>query len=434
MGDGVREGSGDAVGRGPLIRVVSAGVIGTTVEFYDFFLYGAAAATIFGPVFFPQADGLVGVLLALVTYAVGFVARPLGGVVFGHFGDRVGRKKLLAVSLLLMGVSSFLIGVLPGYAEIGVVAPVLLTLLRLVQGFALGGEFGGAVLLVAEHGPARQRGFWTATPQTGGPLGNLLATAALAATAYSMSSADYTSWGWRIPFLASVVLVLVGLWVRLRVAESPLFAEVKREARPERAPLVTAFRRHPRELFSVFAARVGENAAFYVFTIFLLVYANHIGLPAGAATVAVTVGSVVQVLAMLAGGALSDRLGRRPVAVVAAVLAAGWTAAFFPLVATKDQVWVLLAVGVGLLLHGLLTGAQAAFYAELFDTTVRYSGVSVGYQAATMLAGAAAPLVGTQLLRSTGSPAPVAWLLAACLGLTVVGMLIVPETRRSQLR
>ncbi|MBP2477158.1 MFS family permease [Crossiella equi] len=434
MADGVRDGAGGGSGQGSLARVVSAGVIGTTVEFYDFFLYGAAAATIFGPVFFPEADGLSGVLLALVTYAVGFVARPLGGVVFGHFGDRVGRKKLLAVSLVLMGVSSFLIGVLPGYAQIGVAAPLLLTLLRLVQGFALGGEFGGAVLLVAEHGPARRRGFWTATPQTGGPLGNLLATAALAVTAYSMSGADYTAWGWRIPFLASVVLVLVGLWVRLRVAESPLFTQAAKAEKPVRAPVLAAVRTHPRQLFSVFAARIGENAAFYVFTIFLLVYAKHIGLSTGAATVAVTAGSVVQVLAMLAGGALSDRFGRRPVAVVAAVLAAGWTAVFFPLVATREQGSVLLAVGVGLLLHGLLTGAQAAFYAELFDTTVRYSGVSVGYQAATMLAGAAAPLVGTELLRSTGSPAPVAVLLAVCLAVTVVGMLIVPETRRSALR
>ncbi|MFB9908178.1 MFS transporter [Allokutzneria oryzae] len=414
-----------------LARVVGAGVVGTTVEFYDFFLYGAAAATVFGPVFFPESSGLIGTLQALLTYAVGFVARPLGGVVFGHYGDRVGRKRLLAISLGLMGVSSMLIGVLPGYAEIGVLAPILLTALRLVQGFALGGEFGGAVLLVAEHGPAERRGFWTAWPQTGGPLGNLLATGALAGMAALTSVEQYASWGWRLPFLASVALVVIGLWVRLRVAESPLFNAVKEK--PTRSPVREAVRRHPKELFCVFAARVGENSAFYVFTIFLLVYADHIGLPRSVAAAAVMVGSLAQVLAMVAGGALSDRFGRRPVAIVSAVAAAGWSAAFFPLVATKEQSSVLLAVGVGLLLHGLLTGSQSAFYAELFDTTVRYSGVSLGYQAATMLAGAAGPLVGTALLSSTGSTVPVALLLAASLGLTVVGMALAPETSRSRL-
>ncbi|MDA3624339.1 MFS transporter [Saccharopolyspora sp. WRP15-2] len=414
-------------------RVVSAGVVGTTVEFYDFFLYGAAAATVFGPVFFPHADGLLGVLLALVTYAVGFAARPLGGLVFGHFGDRIGRKRLLVISLLMMGSASVLIGVLPGYAQIGIAAPLLLTLLRLVQGFALGGEFGGAVLLVAEHGPRRRRGFWTAWPQTGGPLGNLLATASLAAVAGSTTAAQYSAWGWRIPFLASILLVVVGLWVRLQVAESPLFRAVTEQRREARAPVLEALRQYPREVFAAFAARVGENAAFYVFTIFLLVYAGSIGVPTAITTAAVTAGSLVQAAAMLAGGALSDRLGRRPVAVGAALVCALWTMVFFPLVASGESALVFLAVAVGLLLHGTLTGAQSAFYAELFGTSVRYSGVSLGYQAATVLAGAAAPLAGTALLRATHSPTPVVVLLIACLALTAVGMLIVPETARREL-
>nr|WP_190822179.1 MFS transporter [Saccharopolyspora pogona] len=416
-----------------LARVVSAGVVGTTVEFYDFFLYGAAAATVFGPVFFPHRDGLLAVLLALVTYAVGFAARPLGGLVFGHFGDRVGRKRLLVVSLVLMGSASVLIGLLPGYEQIGIAAPLLLTLLRLVQGFALGGEFGGAVLLVAEHGPRDRRGFWTAWPQTGGPLGNLLATAALTAVAGSTTGAQYSAWGWRIPFLASILLVVIGLWVRLRVAESPLFRAVAEERREARAPVFQALRQYPREVFAVFAARVGENAAFYVFTIFLLVYAGSIGLPTALTTTAVTVGSLVQALAMLGGGALSDRLGRRPVAVTAAIGCALWTIIFFPMVASHDPALVFLAVAVGLLLHGAMTGAQSAFYAELFGTSVRYSGVSVGYQAATVLAGAAAPLAGAALLRATHSAMPVAIMLVCCLALTVVGMSIVTETARSHL-
>lgn len=415
-------------------RVIGAGVVGTTVEFFDFFLYATAATTLFGPIFFPNSHGLLGVLAALVTYAVGFVARPIGGVVFGHFGDRIGRKQLLIVSLLMMGVSSTLIGVLPGYVSIGVTAPVLLTLLRLAQGFALGGEFGGAVVLVAEHGPAERRGYWTAWPQTGGPLGNLLATGALTVVALVTTDAQYASWGWRLPFLASLLLIAVGLWVRLKVAESPLFTQVTTERHTWKAPLLAVLRQHPKAVFCAFAARLGENAAFYVFAVFLLVYAKHVGLPKAAATSAVAIGSVVQALAMLLGGALSDRWGRRPIAVLAAALAGGWSAVFFPLVASKTQALVLLAVAVGLLLHGVLTGAQSAFYAELFDTDVRYSGVSLGYQSATLLSGAAAPLVGTALLASTGSVAPVAWLLTACLVCTVIGMLLARETRRSALR
>lgn len=326
-----------------------------------------------------------------------------------------------------MGGASVLIGLLPGYAQIGAAAPILLVLLRIVQGFALGGEFGGAALLVAEHGPAERRGFWTAWPQTGGPLGNLLATGALAAMAATTTDTEYLEWGWRLPFLASIVLVGVGLWVRLQVTESPLFAEATER---KRAPLLDALRQ-PRALFSVFAARAGENATFYVFTIFLLVYAGKIGLSKADAAQAVAIASVLQVGGMLAGGALSDRLGRRPVAIAAALGCAGWAWAFFPLVDARQQ---LLALGVGLTLHGLLTGAQAAFYAELFDTSVRYSGVSLGYQAATVVAGAAAPLVGTELLRRTGSVTVLTALLGGCLLLTVIGMALAPETRRSRLR
>lgn len=414
-------------------RVIGAGIVGTTVEFFDFFLYATAAATLFGPIFFPGSHGLVGVLAALVTYAVGFAARPIGGVVFGHCGDKLGRKRLLIVSLLLMGLASTLIGVLPGYASIGVAAPVLLTVLRLAQGFALGGEFGGAVILVAEHGPAARRGFWTSWPQTGGPLGNLLATGALTLVALFTTDAQYASWGWRLPFLASLLLVGVGLWVRLRVSESPLFDEAAHGERITKAPLLTVLRRHPKRVLCAFAARLGENAAFYVFAVFLLVYAKQVGVPKAAATSAVAIGSVVQALSMLLGGALSDRWGRRPVAVLAAALAGGWAIAFFPLVASKSGGLVLLAVAVGLCFHGVLTGAQSAFYAELFGTDVRYSGVSVGYQAATLLSGAAAPLIGTALLASTHSVWPVAGLLITCLVCTVLGMQLSPETKATDL-
>ena len=252
-------------------------------------------------------------------------------------------------------------------------------------------------------------------------------------TAAITTSADYLAWGWRVPFVASIALVIIGLWIRARVSESPLFTEIVKHQDRQRAPLVAALR-HPRPLFSVFAARIGENATFYVFTIFLLVYASHIGLTRAMATQVVAIASVVQIAGMLAGGALSDRLGRRPVAIVAALAAAGWAWAFFPLVDTKNFSSVLLALAIGLGLHGVLTGAQAAFYAELFDTTIRYSGVSLGYQAATVFAGAAAPLVGTEILQQTGSPALLIVLLDACLLLTVFGMALAPETRHSRLR
>ncbi|RJQ82876.1 MFS transporter [Pseudonocardiaceae bacterium YIM PH 21723] len=405
-----------------LARVVSAGVIGTTVEFYDFFLYGAAAATVFPKVFFPHAQGLLGVLAALGTYAVGFVARPLGGIVFGHFGDKFGRKRLLVISLMLMGLSSVGIGLLPGYAQIGALAPTLLIVLRLIQGFALGGEFGGAVLLAAEHAPAESRGFWTAWPQTGGGLGNLLATAATALAAYQLGPAAYGEWGWRLPFLASILLVVVGLWVRLRVAESPLFVRTQQKHGTERAPILTVLREHPRPLLAVFFARIGENASFYMFTIFLLVYADHIGLPRPLTATAVTIGSLFQVAATVGGGALSDRLGRRPVAVAAALVALVWGFVFFPLVDSRQLVLVTLGVTVGLMAQGLLVGAQVAYFAEIFGTDVRYSGVSLGYQGATVVAGAGMPLGGTWLLEHTGGTLAVSGLLALTLIVTIVGM------------
>lgn len=413
-----------------LFRAVSTGTAGAAVEFYDVVLYGAAAATVFGPVFFPRADGLLGVLLALSTYAVGFAARPLGGLVLGRWADRAGRKPALVLSLLLMGTASALIGVLPGHAAIGALAPLLLTLLRLVQGFALGGEFSGAVL-VAEHSPPRSRGYWAAWPRIGAPVGNLLAAAAIATTA-AATGAQYSTWGWRIPFLMSVLLVLLGLWARWRVVESPQFdsAPARRPGRPLRRALVGEFR----AVFVVFTARLGESAAFAVFAVFLLVFAESVGVGPGTAIGAVAFGSVVQALSMLAGGALSDRIGRRPVAVLAALGCGVWASVFFDLVASGHPRRIVAAVTVGLLLHGLLAGAQSAFYAELFDTEVRCSGVSLGYQAATALGGAAAPLVGTYLLRASGSPVPVVVALLACLLVTVAGTAMSAETSRGDLR
>ncbi|MEU1901392.1 MFS transporter [Nocardiopsis dassonvillei] len=420
-------------------RVVTASLIGTTIEWYDFFLYGSAAALVFNHVFFPESDPLVGTMLAFTTYAVGFVARPLGGLVFGHFGDRIGRKQLLVISLLLMGGSTFAIGLLPTYAAIGVAAPLLLTLLRVVQGFALGGEWGGAVLLVAEHGEPRHRGFWASWPQAGAPGGNLLATAVLAVLAVVMSDAAFLSWGWRVPFLLSGVLVLIGLWVRLAVSESQVFRDAHERAaasaRPERAPILGVLRDHWREALVAMGVRMAENVSYYVVTAFILVYATQeAGMPNGQVLNAVLVASAVHLVTIPAWGALSDRIGRRPVTALGAAGAGLWVFAFFPLVDAGTFWSVTLAVTVGLVLHGAMYGPQAAFFSELFSTRVRYSGASVGYQLASIVAGGLAPLVATALLASFGSSVPVSLYVAAMAAVTLVAVAAARETRGRDLR
>ncbi len=424
--------------RGRIARLVTASTIGTTIEFYDFFLYATAAGLVFNKVFFPAHEPLTGILIAFATYAVGFLARPLGGAAFGHFGDRHGRKKALVVSLLMMGGATFLIGVLPTHDTVGLLAPLLLILLRLVQGFALGGEWGGAVLLVAEHGSRRHRGFWTALPQTGGPAGNLLSTAVLALLALFMSDGQFVAWGWRIPFLLSAVLVLIGLWVRLSVEESPLFVEAReraaRESAPKAAPIAAVLRENKRNVVITMMARIGENAIFYMFATFLVVYVTtHLKADKSLALNAITIASVAQILGFVAFGKVSDRLGRRPVAIAGAVAAGAWSFVFFRLVDQQVFGMVLLAVVVGFLLHAMIVGAEAAFFSELFGTDVRYSGASIGYQLGSVLGGALAPIIGVRLLQVYDSPVPVAIYIAAMAALTVVGMLVAPETKQSDL-
>lgn len=424
--------------REPIARLIAASTVGQTVEFYDFFLYATATALVLGPLFFPSDDPLTGVLLAFVTYAIGFGARPFGGMFFGHMGDRYGRKKALVWTLMIMGGATFLVGLLPTYAAVGVLAPILLTLLRLAQGFALGGEWGGAVLLVTEHGSQRHRGFWAAWPQMGGPLGNLLSTAVLAVLGASMPEDDFLSWGWRIPFLLSAVLVLVGLFIRNRVEESPLFIAAReraerREAKQVRAPLLEVLRTHKRKVGIAILVRTGENAAFYMFATFLVVYAtNELG-DRELALNAVTVASVFQAVGFLAFGALSDRLGRKPVAIAGAVGIIIWSFVFFPLVDQATQLAVTAAAVVGLLLHAVLTGASTPFYAELFGTSVRYSGASLGYQIGSVLGGALAPIAGVALLQQTGSAVWVSAYIAAMALLSVIGMALSREGSRRDL-
>ncbi|MFJ9077491.1 MFS transporter [Streptomyces sp. NPDC102278] len=425
--------------RSGIRKIVAASLIGTTIEWYDFFLYGSAAALVFNKLFFPTADPLTGTLIAFVTYAIGFLARPLGGVVFGHFGDKVGRKKLLVLSLLLMGGATFAMGLLPTYATIGVGAPVLLTLLRLVQGFALGGEWGGAVLIVSEHGGDEHRGFWASWPQSGAPGGNLLATGVLALLASVQSEAAFLAWGWRIPFLLSGVLVIAGLWIRISVSESPVFlaaqAKAAAEARvsgavAETAPVVEVFRRSWREVLTAIGTRFGENISYYVLTSFLLVYVTtHLGLPKGTALSAVLIGSAVHFVTIPAWGALSDRVGRRPVTLVGSVGMALWAFAFFALVDSRSFLVITVAVTVGLLLHGAMYGPQAAFISEMFDTKVRYSGASMGSQLASIVAGALAPIIAVELLKDYDSSLPVSVYLCAAAAVTTLTVALAKETR-----
>ncbi|MER8000291.1 MFS transporter [Streptomyces sp. NPDC095613] len=422
---------------GGIARIVSASLIGTTIEWYDFFLYGSAAALVFNTLFFPTSDPLVGTLIAFVTYAIGFAARPLGGVVFGHFGDKIGRKKLLVISLLMMGGATFAMGLLPTYDSIGVGAPILLTVLRLIQGFALGGEWGGAVLIVSEHGGDKHRGFWASWPQAGAPGGNLLATGVLALLAAVQSEETFLSWGWRVPFLLSGVLVVIGLWIRVSVSESPVFlaAQAKAEADAARGikdkpPVVEVFRRSWREVLGAIGTRFGENISYYILTSFLLVYVtSHLELPKSTALNAVLIGSAVHFVTIPAWGALSDRLGRKPVTLIGSVGMAAWAFAFFALVDSESFAVITLSVTVGLLLHGAMYGPQAAFISEMFDTKVRYSGASMGSQLASIVAGALAPIIAVELLKDFGSPTPIALYLCVAAVITTVTVAVIKETR-----
>ncbi|GAA3901847.1 MFS transporter [Streptomyces sp. NPDC003328] len=426
-----------------LPRIVAASLIGTTIEWYDFFLYGSAAALVFNKLFFPDSDPLVGTLLSFLTYAVGFAARPLGALVFGHYGDRLGRKKLLVLSLLLMGGATFAIGLLPTHATVGAAAPVLLTVLRLVQGFALGGEWGGAVLLVSEHGDARRRGFWASWPQTGAPAGQLLATGVLSLLTAVLSDSAFVSWGWRIPFLLSGVLVIVGLWIRLSVDESPVFQQAlaQAEARSsapgagsEKLPLVSVLRHHWRDVLIAMGARMAENISYYVITAFILVYATtSAGVSKQTALNAVLIASAVHFAVIPAWGALSDRIGRRPVYLLGAAGVGLWMFPFFALTDTGGFGNLVLAVTVGLVLHGAMYAPQAAFFSEMFATRMRYSGASIGAQFASVAAGAPAPLIATALLSEYDSSTPITLYVIGASVLTLIAVGVAKETRHRDL-
>ncbi|HEY0509223.1 MAG TPA: MFS transporter, partial [Blastococcus sp.] len=349
--------------------------------------------------------------------------------------DKIGRKKLLMVSLVMMGLATVGIGLLPTYAQVGIWAPLLLVLLRLVQGFAVGGEWGGAVLLVAEYGTAKRRGFWTSWPQVGVPAGNLLAAGVLALLAGIQSEEAFEAWGWRIPFLLSAVLVLIGYWIRSNVAETPVFVEAQRRAAEkkqqiQRAPGIEAIRRHPRGLLLGMGLRLGENVTYYIITAFSLTYATEVvGLPKSVILNAVLVAAAVQVVMLPVWGALSDRIGRRPVLAFGALGTAVWGFGFFQLIESGATLNVVIAMVVGLVLHGAMSGPEAAFISEMFSTPVRYSASSIAYQLSSILAGSVAPLVALEIFRRTGSATPIAFYLLATCTVSLVAIFLARENK-----
>ncbi len=393
-------------------RIAAASFVGAMMEWYDFFIFGTASALVFGQLFFPGGDPLAGTMAAFATFGVGFLARPLGGIVFGHLGDRVGRKSSLVATLVIIGLGTFLIGLLPTHATVGGWAPVLLVVLRLVQGFGLGGEYGGAALMTIEHAPAGRRGFWGSIPQAAASGGILLATGVFALLNL-LPRADLVAWGWRIPFLLSAVMLAVGLFVRLSTTETPDFARARAVAATERPPLITLLQRHPGNVLLTLGARLAETCFSNIINAFGLAYVTtQLAVDRSVPLTAVLVASAVGMVACPLFGALSDRIGRRAVYVGGAAFLVAFAFPFFLMLGTRDATTITLAI---LLAYNLgptaMFAVQATFFSELFGPTVRYTGLSIAYQVSAILGGFT-PLVAAALLR-TGGGAP--WLVAAAL-------------------
>ena len=420
-----------AAGSSQARRVIVASLIGASLEWYDFFIYGTAAALVFNRLFFPSFEPMVGTLLAFTTYAVGFVSRPLGGVVFGHYGDRFGRKNVLVVTLLLMGIATFVIGLLPTYAAAGVWAPILPVAMRFLQGLGLGGEWGGAVLMTFESGQSERRGVNASWPQVGVPIGLLLANGVLSLMGSLTSEVDFKTWGWRVPFLLSGVLVVFGIWMRMAIAESPVFRALVSGQAQARTPILEVLRRYPGRVLLAIGARVGVDVAFYTFVLFIATYvATFLKLPRGYALNAVLIAAACQVGAIPLFGILSDRYGRRPVYLAGAIGAAAWVFVFFALLDTGSFPLIVLAAVVALLLHAAMYGPQASFIAEMFPAQVRYSGASMGYQLAGIAGGALAPIISVALLARYGASLAVSIYVLAMLAVTTLCVLAAPETSR----
>jgi metabolite-proton symporter len=413
--------------RRQLPRAVIASTVGTSVEWYDFFLYGSAAALVFPKVFFPSNDPLAGTLIAFATYAVGFAARPVGAVFFGHFGDRIGRKATLIATLLTMGLATAIVGIVPGYATIGIWGGILLTLLRVLQGIGVGGEWGGSVLLSMEWGSVRRRGLVASWPQLGVPIGLILGNGALLVFS-NLSGSAFLTWGWRIPFLLSLVLLAIGLYIRLGISETPAFRRLLDQRRIEAQPVVEVIRRSWREIVLSMFVRLSEQAPFYIFTAFVLTYGvRTLKFSNNFMLTSVFLAACLSLLTIPLAGYLSDRFGRRLVYGLGVVLVAVFAFPYFWLLDSMVGALVVLAVVLSLITHDLQYGPQASLIAENFTGRLRYSGASIGYQLASVIAGGPAPLIATALLAGFHSSVPIAIYLIGCAVVSFVALLLIPN-------
>jgi len=417
-----------------LKRVVAASMAGTVVEWYEFFLYGTAATLVFSKVFFAKGDSdLDAILAAFITYAVGFAARPVGGVVFGHFGDKYGRKKLLQFSLLLVGAATFLMGCLPTFGQVGYWAPTMLVVLRFIQGFAVGGEWGGAVLLVAEHSPNQSRAFWSSWPQAAVPVGNMLATVVLLVLTGTLSDDAFLSWGWRVAFWLSAVVVLIGYYIRTKVTDAPIFVAAQQEVERVKAAsygVVEVLKRYPRGVFTAMGLRFAENIMYYLVVTFSITYLK-VQVHADTSDILwwLLAAHAVHFVVIPLVGRLSDHVGRRPVYFVGALAAGTWGFFAFPMMNSANYLVIMGAVISGLVIHAFMYAPQPAIMAEMFPTRMRYSGVSLGYQVTSIVAGSLAPIIAVKLLEVYDSSVPIALYLAGAAVITLIAVYFTRETK-----
>lgn len=413
-------------------QVAAASLIGTIVEWYDFFLYGTMAALVFNKAFFPEVSPLLGTMISFATFAAGFITRPLGGLLFGHFGDKLGRKQMLVITMMIMGGATFCMGLLPTYATLGIGAPILLLVLRMLQGIGLGGEWGGASLMAVEHSPAGKRGWFSSWPQLGVPIGLILSTGSVDALGLFGKGA-MEAWAWRVPFLLSAVLIAIGLFIRLRISESPAFEAVRGEQHSATLPMVEVVRRHPKVTLLGIGARLSESVTFNIYNAFLLTYTTLIlGLSKSIALNGLLIAAAVGLFAIPLAGKASDRFGRRPIFGLGAGIA---LVSAFPIFWALDSkstplIWIAIIVGWGLAAC-IMYGPEAAFFAELYPTRVRYSGMSIVYQIGVLPSGAIAPLIGTALIKAAGGKS---WMVAVYVmviaAIALVSLFLAPETNR----
>ena len=418
-----------------ILPVVYASAIGTIIEWYDFLIYGMAAALVFNKLFFPNIDPLMGTLAALGSYGVGFLARPMGGAIFGHFGDRIGRKSILMITLAMMGLGTFLIGLLPTYDHIGVWAPILLVTLRIIQGIGLGGEWGGAAVMVLEHSPKNRRGFYGSLVQVGFPLGLVIATLVFSFVS-NLPEEDLMSWGWRVPFLISAVLIVVGVFIRKNVEESPVFEDMKARNEIAKSPVMDVILKHPRTFFVAIGLKISEVSWVYMLTVFMVVYAtNTLNLPEALILNAILIAAAVEIVTIPLFGYLSDVIGRRPLYFIGALFTIAFAFPLFWFMDLRTAEAIILTIVVAMSMgHGLMFAPEATYFPELFGANVRYSGASFGFQVAAAIGGGLSPIIATALAGYLGGTAGVSIMLILLALVTLLAACFARETKNDALQ